>query len=255
MKKKRQLLFWILFFYLIPLFAQQEELNYTVYYHWGPVWVKGGTLKLSTKFNNTPQGDTLVLLEGIGLSSPEWRWFFRVEDYYTSWCFKKDGKPLKASKNTQEGSLKKENHYTFDYEKKRILVKSQINDKPGEYDTLKMDTTYFDAQCATYYLRNLPLEKFSDKDSVSLNLILDGELIKQTFLIYKDQRLEDDKGRLYHVLKYTAVIEENDFFKGGEPIQVWVTDDIKRTPLKIKADLIVGSIEVFYKGKRFHTSK
>jgi hypothetical protein len=37
---------------------------------------------------------------------------------------------------------------------------------------------------------------------------------------------------------------KNSFFRGTNPIKAWISDDKKRIPLKVKAELIIGSLEI-----------
>jgi hypothetical protein len=84
---------------------------------------------------------------------------------------------------------------------------------------------------------------------------MNGELMEQDFVIRKDIRLKDKNDKNYDVLLFTAIIEENSLFSSSEAIKVWVTNDAKRVPLKIKAELKVGSIEVLYNNIRFKKPK
>jgi hypothetical protein len=37
---------------------------------------------------------------------------------------------------------------------------------------------------------------------------------------------------------------ENKLFKGAHPIRMWISDDQNRIPLKIEAELLLGSVDL-----------
>jgi hypothetical protein len=42
----------------------------------------------------------------------------------------------------------------------------------------------------------------------------------------------------------SPIMPKNSFFRGKNPIKAWISDDKKRIPLKVKAELLIGSIEI-----------
>jgi hypothetical protein len=42
----------------------------------------------------------------------------------------------------------------------------------------------------------------------------------------------------------SPIIPENDFFNGKEPVKAWISDDLNKVPLKVKAELAVGALEI-----------
>ena len=241
--------FSILFFSKF-LFSQTEKLHYSVFYHWGPVWIKGGSLHLSSE-EFADERDTLIKLTGKGISSSKWKWLFEIDDTYTSVCRKEDYRPISSMKDAYEAGEKTDNRYLFDYDKSVVYIQTKTNDKPVRYDTLQLSLPLYDAQCATGYLRFMDVSNYKNGDTIKLNLLLDGELVNQSFIIQKNQIIRDKKDRRYDVLLFSAVVKENTLFSSKEAIRVWVTDDKKRIPLKIKADLVVGSVEILYNGIKF----
>ncbi len=242
--------FLFLIFSTQLLSAQTEQLRYTVYYHWGPVWIDGGDLFLSYQ-EDVYREDTAIKLIGKGVSDSKWNWLFKVNDNYTSWCRKDDFLPLKSIKDAYEAGEKTDNNYLFDYKNLKAYIETKAGDIPVKHDTIELNKPIYDAQCATAYLRFLDFDSLQNRDTVLLNILLDGELYLQQFLVYKNFWLQDESGKLHKVVKFTAVMPENKLFSSKEAIRVWVTDDEKRLPLKIKADLKVGSIEVLYNDIRF----
>jgi len=42
----------------------------------------------------------------------------------------------------------------------------------------------------------------------------------------------------------SPIMPKNSFFRGSNPIKAWISDDKLRIPLKVKAELLIGSIEI-----------
>ena len=42
----------------------------------------------------------------------------------------------------------------------------------------------------------------------------------------------------------TPVMPDNKLFSGRNPIKMWISDDLNRIPLKIEAELLLGSLEL-----------
>ena len=88
-----------------------------------------------------------------------------------------------------------------------------------DYDTMKTDqiftvTGFFDD--TTYHVK----VKFLGRDKIKTKI---GEF--NTFLI-------------------SPIMPKNSFFRGKNPIKAWVSDDRFRIPLKVKAELLIGALEI-----------
>lgn len=88
-----------------------------------------------------------------------------------------------------------------------------------DYDTMETDqiftvTGFFDD--TTYHVK----VKFLGRDKIKTKI---GEF--NTFLI-------------------SPIMPKNSFFRGKNPIKAWVSDDRFRIPLKVKAELIIGALEI-----------
>ena len=88
-----------------------------------------------------------------------------------------------------------------------------------DYDTMKTDqiftvTGFFDD--TTYHVK----VKFLGRDKLKTKL---G--VFDTFLI-------------------SPIMPKNSFFRGKNPIKAWISDDRFRIPLKVKAELLIGALEI-----------
>lgn len=235
----------IFLLFVTAVYAQikiPEQLDFTVYYHLGPVWIKGGKLTLKTD-RGPYKNDTLIKLTGTGVSAKRWSWIFDIKEEYESWCINKDFWTLKSKKYAYENGFEVNNSYDFDYNNNIVSIKTKTSGKPETNFTMYFEPPLYDAQSAVNYLRHMDYGNFQSGDTISLNILLDGEFEKMNIVIYKNQNLKDKAGNVYKTLLFTALVPKNTLFSSEEAVKVWTTDDEKRIPIKIKADLFVGSIE------------
>jgi len=61
--------------------------------------------------------------------------------------------------------------------------------------------------------------------------------------LLRKEKLKTKLG-LIDALVLEPVMPENKLFDGGEAIKVWLSDDKNRIPLKIKAEMFIGAVEV-----------
>ena len=230
-----------------PVTHNSEHLNYTVFYNWGVVWINGGTLTLNAS-SDIINGKTMRKLEGIGKSSSKWKWLFELEDHYTSWCFPESYLPIKSVKKTMEGGYYIHNQYQFNYQDSLIYIRTQESKKPLSFDTLAIDHKIFDAQTATTYLRFLNFNNHLPGDTLSLHLLMDGELQEQKIIFQGKEILKAKDNQTYSTYKFTAVITEHNLFSSTDAINVWITNDKKRIPLYIEANLTIGSVKIYHNG-------
>lgn len=222
-----------------------EHLSYTVYYKWGIIKIKGGTLTLTTS-PDTLDGTALIRVDGVGKSAAKWSWLFELDDHYTSWYYPKTFLPVKSIKNTNEGGYFIHNLYRFNYKDSLIYMRTEQSRKPLSYDTLQMKGAIFDAQAATYYLRFLDFNNYNPEDTLTLSIIMDG-VLKEQKIVYRGVDIITDRHKNHHsAFRFAAVVDDSKLFSSSDAINVWISNDYRRIPLLIQADITVGYIEVLY---------
>ena len=96
---------------------------------------------------------------------------------------------------------------------------------------------------AFYYLRNFyDTSSLKEGEDISLNMFFDQEnyLFKLRFL--GRETIETAFGKV-RCLKLRPFVQSGRVFSEQESVTLWVSDDQNKIPLKIRADLRVGSID------------
>ena len=96
---------------------------------------------------------------------------------------------------------------------------------------------------AFYYLRNFyATDQLVEGEDISLNMFFDDEnyLFKLRFL---GKETLDTKFGKVRCLKLRPFVQSGRVFSEQESVTLWVSDDANKLPIKLRADLRVGSID------------
>ncbi len=244
MKIKLSILLLFLFF-MVNLQGQTEKLSYKVYYNWGFIWIDAGTLILTTSVD-TIDNIPLLLLEGTGKSLSRWNWLYKLDDHYTSWCYPDSYYPVLARKDALEGGYHINNEYRFDYTDSLVYISTEETRKPLTLDTLPLNEQLYDAQSATQKLRFIDLTTLREGDTIMLPIIMDGVIHHQNIVFNGLDTLIMQNKQVYSACKFTALVTGHKLFSADDAVKVWISNDEKRIPLYIKADITIGTIKIFY---------
>lgn len=178
--------------------------------------------------------------KGYGRTTGLARLFFKVEDHYESYFGQKDGLPRWFIRNINEGGYTKDLEIRFDHKKKM----AHINDKKKKKQShFTIEENVQDLLSAFYYLRNFyDTSSLKKGEDIRLNMFFDQEnyLFKLRFL--GRETIETAFGKI-RCLKLRPFVQSGRVFSEQESVTLWVSDDKNKIPVKMRADLRVGSID------------
>ena len=251
--KKRTLLF-ALFFIAFTSFGQEissekntvfkngEWLRYKMSYSG---WMRAGTaiLKLEEKELN---GKKVLHATGTGWTSGMIKLFFKVDDTYESYFDKEITKPYFFKRKIDEGGYKKNRNTTFNYKTKKAFVQDFIKKK----DTSITFSEVQDMLSSFYYLRNQNVDTLKKGEEISIDMFLDSQIYPFKLRFLGKEILETKIGAV-KTLKFRPLVQTGRIFKAQESVTIWITADKNKIPIKMKANLSVGSLRAdleAYKG-------
>ncbi len=217
-------------------FKDQEWFEFRI--HYGFFNASIATLKLEeTILNNRPVFHAKGYGKTIGLA----RWFFKVEDHYESYFDPSNGVPYKAIRDIYEGGYTKDIETDFDHEAQEAFV----HDKKKKTKTrIPISEKAQDFISAFYYLRNfLPLGELEPNRSFAINMFFDNDNYLFKLKYVGKETLNSKFGRV-SCLKFKPIVQAGRVFKEKESVTLWVSDDRNRIPIRMQADLAIGSIKV-----------
>ena len=201
-------------------------------------FLKAGNATLSVN-ETTLNGKPVYHVVGKGWTTGAIKWFFKVKDRYESYFDKYTGMPYKFIRKIDEGGHTKDIEIKFDHNKKEAFVE---NKKHKTEKTIATEQDVQDMVSAFYYLRNnYDTENIRVGDVVQLNMFFDEENYNFRLKFLGRETIDTEFGRV-KTLKFRPYVMAGRVFKEQESLTLWVSADENKIPLKIKADLAVGSL-------------
>lgn len=205
--------------------------------HYGFINASYASLTLSEKeYNGVPVFHAVGKGRTVGFA----RWFFKVEDRYESYFEKDLVSPIHFIRDIDEGGYTK--NVTIDFDKSSKLAK--VHDKKrGKRYTFSTKPNVQDMISAFYYLRNhFDTSNIKKGDFVAINMFFDNEnfMFKMKFLGYETIKSKFGKVRC---LKFRPYVQSGRVFRESESLTLWVSNDKNKLPVRVRADLAVGSID------------
>ncbi len=167
--------------------------------------------------------------------------FFKVDDTYESYFGKEDGKPYKFIRKIDEGGYKKDIEINFDHDKEKAVLHDKKNKKKMAFE---INQSIQDLISAFYYLRNnYESEELIIGRNIELNMLYDDDGIFKFRLKYLGKEVIKTKFGKVECLKFRPYVQSGRVFKEQESLSLWVSNDRNKLPIRIEADLTVGSIK------------
>ena len=210
-----------------------EWLSFKIKYGWFNT--SKATLEIKkTKLNKEDVYHIIGNGKSVGLMDV----FFKVRDRYETYV-NQDGLPVKFIRNINEGGYKKHKQLYFDHNSQRVKVVDYKNQTTESFD-FELNTQ--DMLSAFYKLRNsINIETLRIGQEFRLNMFFDNENydFKTKFLGYE---VLDTKFGKVACLKFRPYVKAERVFQAQESLTFWITADQNKIPLKIEAELAVGSL-------------
>ncbi|MFD0863324.1 DUF3108 domain-containing protein [Sungkyunkwania multivorans] len=205
--------------------------------HYGIFNASYATLEVKEK---NLDGKDVFHVKGYGRTTGLARLFFRVEDHYESYFDKATGRPYKFVRNIDEGGYTKDIEINFD----QSTNTAHVNDKKHKQKTSHaVGRDVQDLLSAFYYLRNnYDISDIKVGESIELDMFFDKETFKFKLKYLGKETIRTKFGKV-ESLKFRPYVQAGRVFKEQESLTLWVSNDKNKIPLRIKADIAVGSIK------------
>nr|WP_321221732.1 DUF3108 domain-containing protein [uncultured Psychroserpens sp.] len=214
-------------------------------------FLKAGNATLSVD-ETTLNGKPVYHVTGKGWTTGAIKWVFKVKDKYESYFDKETGVPYKFIRKIDEGGHTKDIEIAFDQVKQEALVE---NKKYKTKKTVATEPNVQDMVSAFYYLRNnYDTDNIRVGDVVELDMFFDEENFGFKLKFLGRETIETEFGKI-KTLRFRPYVMAGRVFKEQESLTLWVSADENKIPLKIKADLAVGSLRadlVEFKGLKHY---
>jgi hypothetical protein len=186
------------------------------------------------------QGNKAYHVIGKGYTTGMSRFFFKVDDLYESYIDKETESPYHFVRKINEGGYTKNQEGFFNQSANRILVKDYKNKNEK---TFVIPKNTQDILSTFYYLRNYPnIDKIKPGESIAIDMFFDEETTKFKLKFMGREDITTKFGVVSSMV-FRPLVQSGRVFKEQESLTVWISDDENRLPVRIKANLAVGSIK------------
>jgi hypothetical protein len=229
----------------VRAFKAGEKITYQAHYVWGLVKVYAGDVQFTV--SQYPDATKPVLsFEAVGQSLPKWDWMYKVRDNFQSRVNIETFSPIWADRNTLEGSYTAKETYNFSAAKRKIYYSVVNSENPLKRDSLAAGSRIFDVLTLIYYCRTIDFQLYKKDDKIPVKMVVDGK-IYPLYLRYLGKEIVKNyvTKQRYNCIKLAVLLVPGTIFKGGEDMNIWVTDDENRIPIQVQAKIIIGSIYAY----------
>lgn len=232
----------LIFFISILCFGQDrspykngEWLNFKLSYSG---WIKAGKASLTLKEDKLNE---LYHVKAIGKTTGPIKWFFKVEDYYQSYFSNKTGLPKKFIRKINEGGHTKNLTIDFDQTTNKAIVNNIKKNSVKEFVT---KPNVHDMLSVFYFLRNnYSLDQIKKTKDLSVDMFFDSENYEFKMKFLGLETINTKFGKI-KCIKLRPFVQSGRVFKEKESLTLWISADNNKIPIRIKADLVVGSIRI-----------
>ncbi len=212
-------------------FQTGEELTYMAKYG----FLKGAiaTLKIQLEKNGY---DYIYHVKATAKTAGATGKFFTVNDTYESYIEMQTGLPIKAIRNIREQNYWSYNEVLFDRKQNKV-----ISLKSGEH---KVPPNILDILSAFYYARRFLFMNIQPGEMVTITTYFEDKIYPLSIRFKKYDIIRTDFGKI-NCLKFVPVVEPGNVFRSEDDLEIWITNDKNYIPVKLKVDLLIGSLKCF----------
>jgi hypothetical protein len=251
MKKNLQKSVIVAFFYFVGIafcfgqkntaFQKGEELTFKVSY--GFLDAAEAKMVINpqiSKINNRPTYKIDIFGQTLGIFK-----LFKVNDNWGSYLDTLHMIPHQSYRHIEEGKYRKHERVLFDHEKKNAHVRLYDRENTSVIETkdYSIPANIQDIVSGFYLLRTMDLRKYKVGDTITLTGFFDKEVYNIKLLYTGKESLSTNLGT-FETFVFSPIVPKNKVFRGNQPVTVWVSNDKNKIPLRVKAKLMVGSLDM-----------
>ena len=220
-------------------FKSGEKLVFTIHYKWGLINadVAQATLKLDSTvlngkkcYHGSLKGKTQKIYEQV----------FKLKEDFDCWFTCDDFKPMKFTRDCQEGNYWCTNLYTY----KSDHIDAKINNsRKGEFNvSLPKDDCTYDIAMMLYLLRSMDASKLKAGGRYPMTYACDHHIRNIYFRYFGVENVKVSGKGMVRCHKFGFEMPNGEAFDGESSLYAWLTDDENRIPVSFIAPLKIGQV-------------
>lgn len=220
-------------------FEAGEEIQYKIYYSF--ITVGRGQIKVHKnpyKINNRAAFKVDVKAKTTGMVD----WVAKIDDHWGGYIDTASLVPHQAYRFIEEGKYRKTEIVNYDHNSQMLEVKSmgRKDDDFGEPMYYQFPPQIRDLISGFAYFRAVDFDTLMPKDTIKIPAFFEDTFYNLEIVYLGDETLDLEIGKV-RAHKVSPVMPETKIFDGENSVLGWFSADKNKIPLKINADLYVGS--------------
>ncbi len=219
-----------------------EKMEYRV--HYGMINAAEGIMQIDNRvhwMNRRP----CYKVDVYGNTTGFFDMMLRVRDNWGSYIDTSAIVPQRAYRFIQEGKYKKKEITDF-YHKEKTAEVHRLDKHTGKLlkkEKFKVPSNVQDIVSGYYYLRTIDLDTIANGKVFNVKGFFDDTLYNMKVKMVGREKLKTKIGE-FNTVVLSPIMPENSLFSGRNPIRAWLSDDKRKIPLKVKAQLVIGALEI-----------
>ncbi len=176
---------------------------------------------------------------GKGYSNAAFDLFYKVRDRYESYFDTTALLSWKFTRYIEEGKFIAYSETHFD----QLRQKARYIDRRKQTKFYETSENIQDVLSAYYYARTVyNPDDLKVGDRISLKNFIDRKTVNLEAELLAREVLKVN-GVYYKTLKLKLTVEESGLITDGSKITLWISDDQNKIPIRMKSDLMIGSVK------------
>jgi hypothetical protein len=153
--------------------------------------------------------------------------------------------PYRSYRHIEEGGYRKHEIIDFDHtnNEAEVMLFDRENKEVVETKLFDIPSNVQDIVSGYYLLRTMNLNGLRKGQDISIKGFFDKKNYNLKLTYEGKERISTSIGE-FDTFVFSPEMPKNKLFSGERPIKVWITDDENRIPVKIKAKLVVGALNM-----------
>jgi hypothetical protein len=223
-----------------PFFSQKKEVLYRIHYG----FIDAGELLCFSDTNyHFVENKKCRKMEIIGKTTGAAAAFASIHDRWISYVDSATGYPFRFIRELQENNYAKEELTEFDRENQIVIVSTKTDKDEYTAASFKVPQDAHDMVSAYLALNAYPLHTLAEDSLFGFHVFLEDSTYFLQIRFLGKETIKTKYGKI-EAFKISPIMPDNSVFSKEEAILCWISADAERIPLRLRAKLAVGAIEM-----------
>ncbi|WP_176955889.1 DUF3108 domain-containing protein [Catalinimonas alkaloidigena] len=230
-------------------FQPGERLDYRV--HYGIFDGGEATIETSPRvhlINDRP----CYKIEVKGRTTGMVRIAYKVRDVWGSYVDTAAFVPHRFYRRIEENNYRKYETTYVDHFREEARI---VDERKNEEKLMQIPKEVLDMVSGSFYMRLLDYENMKQGQTIKVSGIFEDHLYHLSIIYQGKEQIKTEFGKI-KCIRLTPELPENSLFNGENAIDVYISDDQNHVPVKIRANMFVGALEIDlkeYRNLRHHS--